>query len=179
MCRRNNRFALCPCAKIRHKCSNNRRPTDPPPMRQMSDPFPVACVVSWNLNSKVNWCMFVRPSLHMRREEIPTRCHWWFVALMICSTCFGHFYAHHQELETICVLLPPMVCRAWLLVVGGQVKGSRLYVQKEGCCTTESCNIPLSGRLLSCIWPPTTRNQALHTIGGNNTHIVSSSWWWA
>jgi len=22
-------------------------------------------------------------------------------------------------------------------------------------------------------------NQALHTIGGNNTHIVSSSWWWA
>ena len=21
-----------------------------------------------------------------------------FFALMICSTCFGHFYAHHQEL---------------------------------------------------------------------------------
>ena len=21
-----------------------------------------------------------------------------FIALMICSTCFGHFYAHHQEL---------------------------------------------------------------------------------
>ena len=34
----------------------------------------------------------------------------WFIALIICSTCFGHFYAHHQELETICVLLPPMVC---------------------------------------------------------------------
>ena len=27
-----------------------------------------------------------------------------FIALMICSTCFGHFYAHHQELETICVI---------------------------------------------------------------------------
>ena len=27
----------------------------------------------------------------------------WFIALIICSTCFGHFYAHHQELETICV----------------------------------------------------------------------------
>ena len=26
-----------------------------------------------------------------------------FIALMICSTCFGNFYAHHQELETICV----------------------------------------------------------------------------
>ena len=49
-----------------------------------------------------------------------------FIALMIRLTCFGHFYAHHQELETICVLLPPMVCSDWLLVVGGQVQGSRL-----------------------------------------------------
>ena len=39
-----------------------------------------------------------------------------FIALMIRSTCFGHFYAHHQELETICVFLPPMVCSA--LVAG-------------------------------------------------------------
>jgi len=51
-----------------------------------------------------------------------------FIALMICSTCFGHFYDHHQELETICVLLPPMVCSAWLLVVGGQMQDSRLCV---------------------------------------------------
>ena len=28
----------------------------------------------------------------------------WFIALIICSTCFGHFYAHHQELEIICVI---------------------------------------------------------------------------
>jgi hypothetical protein len=52
----------------------------------------------------------------------------WFIALIICSTCFGHFYAHHQELKTICVLLPPMVCSAWLLVVGSQVQGSRLCI---------------------------------------------------
>jgi hypothetical protein len=25
----------------------------------------------------------------------------WFIELVICSTCFGHLYAHHQELETI------------------------------------------------------------------------------
>ena len=61
-----------------------------------------------------------------------------FIALMICSTCFGHFYAHHQEFETMCVLLPPTVCSAWLLVVGGQVQGSRPCVQEEGCCTTAS-----------------------------------------
>ena len=40
----------------------------------------------------------------------------WFIALIICSTCFGHFYVHHQELEAICVLLLPMVCDA--LVAG-------------------------------------------------------------
>ena len=38
-----------------------------------------------------------------------------------------------------------------------------------------------TNKLLLCTWPPATRNQVLHTIGGNNTHIlvVSSSWWWA
>jgi len=56
-----------------------------------------------------------------------------FIALMIRSTCFGHFYAHHQELETICVLLLPMVCSVWLLVVGGQVYGNGVCVQEEGC----------------------------------------------
>jgi hypothetical protein len=53
----------------------------------------------------------------LRREENQldvTEC---FIALMIRSTCFGHFYAHHHEIETICVLLPPIVCSAWLLVV--------------------------------------------------------------
>ena len=51
-----------------------------------------------------------------------------FIALMIGSARFGHFYAHHQELETICMLLPPTVCSAWLLVVGGQMQGNRLCV---------------------------------------------------
>ena len=41
-----------------------------------------------------------------------------FTALMIRSTCFGHFYAHLHELKTICMLLAPMVCSAWLLAVG-------------------------------------------------------------
>ena len=61
--------------------------------------------------------------IEKRNQLDVTEC---FIALMICSTCFGHFYAHHQELETICVLLPPMVCGAWLLVVGGQVQDNRV-----------------------------------------------------
>ena len=45
----------------------------------------------------------------------------WFIALIICSTCFGHLYAHHQELKSICVLLPPVVCNAF--VAGGRRSG--------------------------------------------------------
>ena len=57
-----------------------------------------------------------------------------FIAHIICSTCFGHFYAHHQELETIRVLLPPMMCSDLVAGGRGQVQGSRLCVRDEGCC---------------------------------------------
>ena len=42
----------------------------------------------------------------------------WFIAHVICSTCSGHFYAHHQELETIYYMyvITPMLCDA--LVAG-------------------------------------------------------------
>ena len=66
--------------------------------------------------------MFVRASLHKRREENQLDATECFIALVICSTCFGHLYAHHQELETILVLLPHMVCNA--LVVGGRRSGA-------------------------------------------------------
>jgi hypothetical protein len=33
----------------------------------------------------------------------------------------------------------------------------------------------LDSLLAACTRPPTTSNQALHTTGGNNTHIASSS----
>ena len=49
-----------------------------------------------------------------------------FIALMIHSTCFGHFYAHCQELETVCVLLPLMVCTVlgcWLSGVRCRIAG--------------------------------------------------------
>jgi len=66
--------------------------------------------------------MFVRASLYMRREENQLDATERFIAITICSTCFGHLYAHHQELETICVLLPHMVCNA--LVAGGRWSGA-------------------------------------------------------
>jgi len=42
---------------------------------------------------------------YQRREENQLGATECFIALIICSTCFGHLYAHHQEFETIlCVI---------------------------------------------------------------------------
>ena len=44
-----------------------------------------------------------------------------FIAdLIACSTCFGHHYAHHQELKSIIQLLP-VVFRAVVFKVAGLV----------------------------------------------------------
>ena len=47
------------------------------------------------------WCGFDRASSIIRGNKMPTRCNRWiFIADRIAtSTCFGHHYAHHQELE--------------------------------------------------------------------------------
>ena len=57
-------------------------------------------------------CMFVRAPLYKSREENQLDATECFIGLIICSTCFGHLYAHHQELEIILVLLPRMACNA-------------------------------------------------------------------
>ena len=63
-----------------------------------------------------------------RREENQLDATECFIALIICSTCFGHLHAHHQELEAILVLLPYMVCNAlvagcWMLRAEQQARG--------------------------------------------------------
>ena len=74
--------------------------------------------------------MFDCASLYKRREENQLDATEWFIALIIFSTCFGHLYAHHQELETILVLLPHMVCNA--LVAGGRLLGAELQATRPG-----------------------------------------------
>ena len=79
--------------------------------------------------------MFVRASLCKHREENQLDATECFVQLIICSTCFGHLYAHHQGLETILVLLPHMVCNA--LVAGGRLLGAGQQAMRPGriaCC---------------------------------------------
>jgi len=66
----------------------------------------------------------------MRKEENQLDATEWFIALTICSTSFGHLYAHHQELETILVSLPHMVCNA--LVAGGRRSGAGQQAMRPG-----------------------------------------------
>ena len=103
--------------------------------------------------------MFVRASLYKRREGNQLDATECFIALIICWTCFGHLYAHHQELETILVSLPLMVCN--VLVAGGRQSGAGQQAMRSGW-----------GKLIEQL-------PSLHTLCGNNTSIVSRSWWWA
>ena len=73
---------------------------------------------------------FPRVSLYKRREENQLDATEWFIAPIICSTCFGHLYAHHQVLDTIFVLLPHMVCNA--LVAGGRRSGAGQQAMRPG-----------------------------------------------
>ena len=51
-----------------------------------------------------------------------TRCNRGFIAdLIACSTCFGHHYAHHQELKSIIQWLLPVLFRAVVFQVAGLV----------------------------------------------------------
>jgi len=81
-------------------------------------------------------CVFVRASLHTTRtEEKPTRCHWMlYWTYDTLNTYRALLCPSSRARDYKCVLLPPMVCTAWLLVVGGQVQSSRLWVQEERCC---------------------------------------------
>jgi hypothetical protein len=86
------------------------------------------------VNIQLNWCLLdVYLSVHRcicveKKNQLDAS--EWFIALIICSTCFGHFCAHHQELETICVLLPPVVCDA--LVAGCWRSGAGQQAMRSG-----------------------------------------------
>ena len=57
-------------------------------------------------------CIVVIWEVENQRDA--TQC---FIELVVCSTCFGHVYAHRQELATI-LLICHVACNSWLLVAG-------------------------------------------------------------
>ena len=85
----------------------------------------------------------------------------WFIAFIICSTCFGHFYAHHQELETICMLLPPMMCEALFAGCWRSGTGHRAMRSGWGMLLKQRAPSRTHSRLL-CTWPPTSNQGIAH-----------------
>jgi len=94
--------------------------------------------------------MFVRASLYKRREENHLDATEWFIALIICWTCFGHLYAHHQKLEAIIVLLPRMVCNAQ--VAGGRLLGAEQQAMRPGWGKFTSSSRTLKYVFVSAPW---------------------------
>ena len=85
-----------------------------------------------------------------------------FIAdLIACSTCFGHHYAHHQELESIIQVVA--VCRIWCLVFKLSV-----WRGAEGCV---SDNSPQTGHTTLSSTPyRQLENQAPNTTGSNHLY---------
>jgi hypothetical protein len=77
-----------------------------------------------------------------------------FIAVLIaCSTCFGHHYAHHQELESIVQLVA--ACGVWCLVFKLSV-----WCGAEGCVSglqAASCRYGVEDRGAHVGTPVTTR----------------------
>ena len=116
---------------------------------------------------KLIWCIFVHASLYMHREENQLVATEWFIALVISSTCFGHLYAHHQELETILVLLPHMVRNA--LFAGGRRSGAGQQALRTICGNNTSIASSTWWWAYEC---PNHVEQITSAIN----HSVASSW---
>ena len=110
------------------------------------------------------WYLFVRASLHMRRDEKPSKCHW----MVYCT---------YNMLSMFRVLLfPSSGVRDYMCVI------SAYGVRCRGCWRSGAGQPAMRQRWGMLIETSNLRQpatKASRTLGGNNTHIVSSSWWWA
>jgi hypothetical protein len=96
---------------VRGSCNRNFAPN----YKETAVNFWIACRIELKTDC---WCI-EGYCVEKKNQQDATE---WFIALIICSTCFRHFYVHHQELETIYVLLPPIVFNA--LIGGGRRSGT-------------------------------------------------------
>jgi len=74
--------------------------------------------------------------INVCREKIQLHATKWCIELIIRSTCFRHYYAHRQELQTIQVIT---ACGTWHFVKSwscGLEWDCGLCVQVEGCSST-------------------------------------------
>ena len=86
--------------------------------------------------------------------------------LIACSTCFGHHYAHHQELESIIQVVA--ACRIWCLVFKLSV-----WCGAEGCVSglrAAAAAAACSHTTLSATPHQQIKNQAPNMTGSNHLH---------
>ena len=137
--------------------------------------------VFYSINVICAWRLFVRASLHMRREEKPTKCHWMVYCTYNMLNMFrGLLCPSSGARDYMCVIIAYGV---QCLVAGCRRSSAEQQAVHPGRGILHDCSratsLCLDAQPAASTWPPPTSNQALLTIGGSNKHIVSSSWCWA
>jgi len=104
--------------------------------------------VTPNKIRKANWighilsrnCFLKHVTEGKDKGEVKIKCHLdatevFIAVLTACSTCFGHHYAHHQELNSIIQWLLPVVFGAVLgIVMPETCSASNRNCNKNLCC---------------------------------------------
>ena len=118
----------------------------------------------------------------MCREEKPTRCHWIVYCIYNMFNMFRALLCPSSGAQDYMGVITAYGVRClgcWLSEVRYRAAG---YASGMGdVARLQSSNIPHPWRIAGCPAPDLRQQttKASHTIGGNNTHIFSSSWWWA
>ena len=100
----------------------------------------------------------------------------WFIALIIFSIFFGHFYAHHQEPRDNMFTITAYGVRClgcWLLEVRYRATGYASGMRD----VARLSNIPHSEHIAGCPAPDLQKpaTKASRNMGGNNKLIVANS----
>ena len=103
----------------------------------------------------------------------------WFIALIICSTSFRALLCPSSGARDYMCVITAYGVHCLVACCRGSGAGQQAMCPGRGMLHIVQHPSSWTHSLVPRTWPLTTSNQAVHTIGGNNTHIVSSSWWWA
>jgi len=71
-----------------------------------------------------------RECINELKNKIQLDATYYFIILMLGSTCFGHHYAHHQELATISLL--PHRPSGFRVAAGWKLSAGRMDVFPDG-----------------------------------------------
>ena len=111
----------------------------------------------WTINASKTWCVSVRASLHMRKEEKQTRCHWMVYCTYNMLIMFRALLCPSWGARDY-VLLPPMVCDALVVCCWRSGAGQPAMRSGWGTLLEQHPSFRMHSQL-PCTWSPTTNNQ--------------------